>query len=112
MNIVPIKNIDELKVNHPNLDTVYKGFIVDDFYRVLIARTGKYKHLRIRRLDDKPVSSFSDMQNLKNHFLGKEVEGIQVFPKISNYVNNTNTYHIFSWDGMDLPNLKEMYKYI
>ena len=112
MEIKPI-DISELK-KRPNLHTVYQGFIVDNTYRVLIANMGggfKGKHMRIKRLDDLPISSFTDMQNLKNQFFGEEVEAIQVFPKVSNYVDLRNTYHIFTWDGIKTPNLKEMYDY-
>jgi hypothetical protein len=55
---------------------------------------------------------FSDFQAIKNEFLGDEAEAIEVFPKVSNYIDNTNTYHLFSWQNMDVPNLKELYTYI
>ena len=111
MKIAPLDNIEEIKSGHPHLETVVKGAIVDDLYRVLVAQTGKYLHIRIRRLDDLPITSFSDMQEIKNHFIGPEQVAIQVFPRVSDYVNNTNTYHLFSWKGIETPNLKEMYHY-
>ena len=77
----------------------------------MIAKTGKYHHLRIRRLDNQPISDFVVFQKIKNEFLGDEVEAVQVFPKVSNYVDNSNTYHLFSWKEMSVPNLKEMYIY-
>jgi len=109
-----IEKIDAeiIKNGHPHLNTVTEAYIVDNLYKVYIAQTGKYKHLRIRRIDDLPVSSFSDMQNIKNQFLGPETEAIQVYPKVSNYINNSNTYHLFTWDGIETPNLKDMYSYI
>ena len=110
MRIVKI-DTEPIKVNHPHLSTVVDGAIVDDLYRVLVAKTGKYTHIRIRRLDDLPITSFSDMQEIKNHVIGPERLAIQVFPRVSDYINNTNTYHLFSWDGMVVPNLKEMYEY-
>lgn len=48
----------------------------------------------------------------KNQFLGEEAEAIQVYPKVSNYIDNSNTYHLFSWEGMEVPNLKELYSYM
>ena len=111
MHIVKIENLDDIKLNHPHLETVTDGAIVDDLYRVLIAKTGKYIHVRIRRLDDLPITSFSDMQAIKNLFIGPECIAVQVFPRVSDYVDNTNTYHLFSWKDIDVPNLKEMYKY-
>jgi hypothetical protein len=108
---IELTNIDELKKSQPHLCTVEKGFIVNDFYRVLIAKTDKYIHLRIRRIDDKPITSFQDMQDIKNEFIGKERAAIQVYPKESDYINNTNSYHLFSWDNMEIPNLATMYTY-
>ena len=104
-------DLEALKREHPHLNTVTEAYIVDNFYKVYIAQTGKYKHLRIRRIDDLPISSFSDMQNIKNRFFGEEAEAIQVYPKVSNYINNTNTYHLFTWPGIEVPNLKDMYSY-
>lgn len=112
MKIVEVADIEALKINHPHLDTVQKAYIVDDLYRVLIAYPGKYTHIRIRRLDDKPIHNFSDFQAIKNEFLGQEAEAIEIFPKMSNYVDNSNTYHLFSSEDMELPNLKELYTYI
>lgn len=111
MKIVPLDNIENIKSGHPHLDTVIKGVIVNDLYRVLVAKTGKYLHIRIRRLDDLPITSFSDMQEIKNYFVGPENVAIQVFPRVSDYINNTNTYHLFSWKDIETPNLKEMYHY-
>lgn len=112
MKITEITDIESLKKGHPHLNTVQKAYIVDDIYRVYIAQTEKYTHLRIRRLDDKPIHCFSDFQNIKNKFLGEETEAIEIYPKVSNYVNNSNTYHLFSWQGMEVPNLKQLYTYI
>lgn len=112
MKIVEIKDIEPLKVNHPHLNTLVKAFVVNDLYHVYISKTGQYTHIRIRRIDDKPICNYVDFQEIKNQFLGDEAEAIQVFPKVSNYVDNTNTYHLFSWPEMRCPNLKELYKYI
>lgn len=112
MKTTEIKDIERLKKNHPHLKTVNRGYIVDDTYRVLIAQTGQYTHIRIRRLDNEPISSFRDFQAIKNQFLGEEAEAVQIYPKVSNYIDNTNTYHLFSWAGMEVPNLKELYQYL
>lgn len=111
MKIIPLTNIDSIKTNRPHLKNVTKGAIVDDLYRVLVAQTGKYTHVRIRRLDDLPITSFSDMQQIKNYFIGENKVAIQVFPRMSDYIDNTNTYHLFSWSGIETPNLKDMYQY-
>jgi len=96
---------------HPHLVTVQEAWIVNGTFKVLIAITQGVKHLRIRRLDDMPVTEYGIFQKIKNHFLGEEVVAVQVFPKASDYIDNSNTYHLFSWGGIDVPNLKTMYKY-
>ena len=72
MNIVPITDVESVKDGHPHLNTVSGGWYVNDSYRVLLAQTGKYTHLRVRRLDDMPITSFSDMQDMKITFLGQK----------------------------------------
>ena len=62
-------------------------------------------------MDDLPISNFSHMQEIKNIFIGPEHPAVRVFPRASDYIDNTNTYHLFSWDNMDVPNLKDLYKY-
>jgi len=84
---------------------------VNATFKVLIANANGVKHLRIRRLDDLPITEYSIFQQIKNHFLGEEVVAVQVFPKASDYIDNSNTYHIFSWVGIEVPNLKTMYQY-
>jgi hypothetical protein len=102
---------------HPHLKTVTEVFVVHDEgevgYSVMIAdgHIPTLKHLRIRRLDDKPIPDYQVFQQIKNRFLGEDVVAVQVFPKVSDYVDNTNTYHLFTWEGIDVPNLKTMYEY-
>src|ERR1035437_9631044 len=96
---------------HPHLSTVYAAYLIDDDYKVYLSKTGKYTHLRIRRLDDKPIIEYSIFQDIKNKLLGNECTAVQVFPNSSDYIDNTNTYHLFTWDGIDVPNLKKMYAY-
>jgi hypothetical protein len=80
MNLKKI-DISELKNTQSHLNTVESGFIVNELYRVLIARTGKYTHIRIRRLDDKPIISFQDIQDIKNEFIGKKKLQYKFFRK-------------------------------
>lgn len=97
--------------SHPHLATVKEAWIVNDTFKVLIANTNGVNHLRIRRLDDLPITEYGIFQQIKNHFLGEEVVAVQVFPKASDYIDNSNTYHLFSWEGIEVPNLKTMYQY-
>ena len=96
---------------HPHLITVQEAWIVNNKFKVLFAITDSIKHLRIRRLDDLPITEYLIFQEIKNEFFGKDAVAVQVFPKESDYIDNTNTYHLFSWEGIDVPNLKSMYMY-
>lgn len=99
------------EVEYPHLATVKRCMVANETYRVYYAENGKYTHIRIIRLDKEPIMNFMDMQEIKNDLLGAEVEAIQVFPKESNMINGSNTYHMWSWEGLDTPNLKALYTY-
>ena len=96
---------------HPHLKDVIKSYNVDEVYIVYYSKIDKYIHLRIRRIDDKPVINYMDIQQIKDDLLGKNVEAIQVFPKRNDFIDNSNTYHIWTWKGIKIPNLKKLYEY-
>jgi len=104
---MPLPNTE----THPHLATVSEVWEVNKQYVVMIAKTGIYDHIRIRRKDNKAMTDYKIFQDIKNKFLGEEKVAVQIFPKVSNYVDNTNTYHVFSWEGIEVPNLKELYTY-
>lgn len=52
-------------------------------------------HLSIRRNDRKPVTSWRDLQKIKNELVNPECEGVQIFPAESRLVDNANQTHIF-----------------
>jgi hypothetical protein len=96
---------------HPHLATVKEAWLVNDTFKVLIANTNGVKHLRKRRVDDLPITEYGIFQHIKSHFLGAEEMAVHVFPQASDYIDNSNTYHLFSWEGIEAPNLKIMYQY-
>jgi hypothetical protein len=59
-------------------------------------------HLSLRRNDRKPVTSWRDMQKIKNELVGEECEGVQMFPAESRLVDNANQYHIFVCKDPDM----------
>jgi len=69
------------------------------------------KHLRIRRTDDQPIHNWMDIQEIKNDIFGKEVVAIEIYPADSHFNNGSNTYHIWTWDGIEVPDLMELYEY-
>ncbi len=100
------------KETHPHLRYVTKCWQTKDGkYDILFDEVKGFKHLRIRRIDDAPIHNYMDMQQIKNDLLGKDVIAIEVYPKSDDFKNGSNTYHLWSWEGMAVPNLSDMYEY-
>lgn len=109
----PMPNVD----THPHLKTVTQSYLVDHRYLVMVAvirfGTITYHHLRIRYKDKKLKDiPYNELFEIKNTIWGKHVEAIMVFPKVSNHIDNSHTYHLFGWEGMICPNLLELYSYV
>jgi hypothetical protein len=107
-------------ITHPHLALVTQSYIVDHRYLVYLSRPSIKRndvvvictHLRIRYRDRKLKDiPYSELFAIKNSLFGKEIEAIMVFPKESDHIDNSHTYHLFCWDGMNVPNLKKMYTY-
>ncbi len=96
---------------HPHLVTVHEAWTVNETYKILLAATNGVSHIRIRRIDNLPITEYQIFQDIKNHFWGADTVAVQVFPKQSDYIDNSNTYHLFTWENIDVPNLKTMYQY-
>jgi hypothetical protein len=80
--------------------------IYDILYEVIDYNEIKYKHLLIQRIDNEPIRNYIDLQEIKNDLLGEDVEAVEVFPKKCDLLNGANVYHLWTWDGIVLPNLK------
>ena len=97
---------------HPHLASVTKYWqSKDKKYEVMFDEINGFKHLRIRRFDNKPIRNFMVIQEIKNDLLGKDVIAVEIFPKQSDFIDGSNTYHLWTWDGISVPNLKELYQY-
>lgn len=87
---------------------VGKKYSVQRF--VKLTEVGFVDHLMVRRHDDKPLQSWSDMQKIKNQCCpeGRQRIGVQVFPKEEELIDQANMYHIWVYPkSFDLPfNLK------
>ena len=65
---------------------------------------GLVVHLWIRRHDGEMVRSWSDMQRIKNELMGNERVAVEVFPPVSQLVDNANIAHLWVMpDGFSLP---------
>lgn len=80
-------------------------------YECIVCRVDKYTHLKIHRIDDRPVHNYLDFQKIKNGLLGEEVVAVEVYPKQSDFKDGSHTYHIWTWEGIQTPNLAAMPKY-
>lgn len=101
------------KVKYPHLSQVTMCWQTKDGkYDILFDKVGDYKHLRISRIDGSPIHNFMDMQEIKNDLWGEWTVAVEVCPKQSDFKNGSNTYHLWSWESISVPNLSELYQYV
>ncbi|MBK9497284.1 MAG: hypothetical protein IPO08_22750 [Xanthomonadales bacterium] len=61
---------------------------------VRYSETGR--HLIIRRCDGRPVRcGWDTLQKIKNEMLGPDVRAVEVFPEVSDVVNEVNWRHLW-----------------
>lgn len=97
---------------HPHLQSVSRCWqTTDGIYHILYDEIDGYKHLRIIRRDNKSIHNYMDLQQIKNDLLGDDAIAIEVFPKSKDFINGSNTYHLWSWDNISVPNLSKLYQY-
>ena len=99
---------------HPHLKNVTRCWKTKDgVYNILYARVSNYEHLRIRRIDDQPIHSYMDLQEIKNDILGEDTVAIEIYPKQTDFKNGSNTYHIWACPDFqdNIPNLEQLYDY-
>lgn len=58
----------------------------------------KVIRLSIKRRDKKPLTSWSDKQDIKNQVVGKEHEAIELYPAESRRVDQSHQYHLWVID--------------
>jgi hypothetical protein len=65
---------------------------------------GLVVHLWLRRHDGEMVRSWADMQRIKNELVGPERVAVEVFPPVSQLIDNANIAHLWVMpDGFSLP---------
>ena len=98
---------------YPHLRFVTKCWQTDSpRYNILLDEMEGFKHLRIMRIDEKPGHNFMLLQEIKNDLWGPGVVAIEVYPKQKDLRNNRNTYHLWTWEGITVPNLVKLYNYM
>lgn len=56
---------------------------------------GAMIYLSIKRLDQKPIRSWRDLQRIKTELVGAECEGVELFPAESRVTDTANQYHLW-----------------
>jgi hypothetical protein len=67
----------------------------NDVYEVAVYRNSEITHLSIKRRDRKPVTDWRDKQEIKNQLVGKENEGLELYPAESRLVDTANQFHLW-----------------
>ncbi len=52
-------------------------------------------HLDLARHDGQPITSWQDLQQIKNELVGPECEGVELFPAESRLVDTAHQYHLW-----------------
>ena len=52
-------------------------------------------HLSIKRLDRNAFHDWRDIQLIKNHIIGSDHEGVEIYPMERRLVDSANQYHLF-----------------
>lgn len=85
--------------------------VYDILYEDVESDDTVYIHLLIQRIDNKPITSYMDLQEIKDDLLGEDVSAIEIFPKKVDLCNGSNARHLWSWKNIMLPNLKNLKGY-
>jgi len=97
---------------HPHLKGVNKAWIANDKYLIYYDEPKpELKHLRVSLLNEDPIHNWMDLQEIKNDLFGEEVVALEVYPKVSDFKNGSNTYHLWTWPEIEVPNLAQLYTY-
>ena len=120
-NSRPLTDIDFDKYPHLKDVSVYYIVCIDGVdYSVMMSivpvnedyrKETHWKRLRIRRLDNEIIGNCSVLQEIKNDLIGSEQVAIEVYPAKGDYIDRSNTRHLWSHWNLDVPNLNELYDY-
>jgi hypothetical protein len=87
------KTVDQLEeyMRHDPSEEVYGNML----YTVFLRRGDSMIHLSIKRNDQKPIHDWRDLQRIKNELVGKENEGIELYPAESRVIDTANQFHLW-----------------
>ena len=76
----------------------------NSMYIVQIHKQGEYRLAMIRRNDESVDVTWADKQRIKNELFGAERIAVEVFPAVSELIDDANIYHLWILpEGMKLP---------
>lgn len=68
---------------------------MNDTYQVAVREHEHVVHLSIKRTDRKPCHDWRDLQEIKNQIVGRECEGVELYPAESRLVDSANQFHLW-----------------
>jgi hypothetical protein len=97
-------------IKHADLKNVLSGYeTTDGKYQIFYDEIKEITHLRIRRKDMKPIHNWQHIQQIKDDLLGTDTIAIEVYPRKSDIVDYSNSYHLWTWNGIKVPDLNKIY---
>lgn len=87
------------KLNSIGIGTLVK-LVGNSLYSVQMYKRGETYLLGIRRHDQAASCPWSHKQRIKNELLGEEYVAIEVFPKVSELIDQANMYWI--WTSIEI----------
>ncbi len=68
---------------------------LNDLYQVNETDIGEWIWLSIKRIDKDAIHDWRHLQEIKNMLVGKENEGVEIYPAESRLVDSANQYHLW-----------------
>lgn len=94
------KRIKKLRKTMMNNETIVK-VVCNNIYQVIVLEVSSYGevptliHLSIKSLDQSARHDWRHLQRIKNELVGKECEGVELYPKDSRVVDTANQFHLW-----------------
>lgn len=82
-----------------------------DYYVMYDEPGDGVRHLRIQGALKETLHNWMDMQEIKNKIWGPETVAVEVYPAASQFKDGSNTYHLWTWPDIKVPNLLTLYEY-
>lgn len=96
------KTMEEMQAVY--LTTLDDEIYLNSRYQVAIRRTPtddgeggiiEMVHISVKRLDQRTIHDWRDMQRIKNELLGPNCEAVELYPAVERVVDTANQYHMW-----------------